>query len=232
MTSFAFDPTLGFETLQRMKRAPDGAVTLGGDAWAHAAMAALLGAEFLAAEAGVVPFFTVPETGERGVLLVGAARERIDQAPEDVRTLYLATHALVRATHAQALAATGTAPELADPDDLGEPVTLIIALVVVSIAAIVGTAWYFTSRSSIEVEGRNVRTTALAADASALAREQLARTGKIDPGAWELFKEIADAEAGHGAMPLVAGGAVAAAALGFLAWRGIKNGREKKEARR
>ena len=120
----------------------------------------------------------------------------VTRIQEDVRAIYLGTHSVVRSTHASALPARGNAPELGALDeDLGEPTTLLIAVTVVAIAAIIGTAWYFTRRSAIEVEGRNVRTTAVAAEVARIAQEQLARTGKIDPGVWSVFKSIVDAEA-------------------------------------
>jgi hypothetical protein len=219
-STFDFDPTRAVEVLTRMKTATDGPIALDGTDWAQAAMGTLLQAEFLAADAGVVPWFTLP-TGEKGVLTVGAARERIDDAPEDVRTIYLATHGIVRATHAQARPWDGHTPTLSGLaiDELGNP-TIVIAVTVVAIAAIIGTAWYLTSRSSIEVEGRNVRTTALAADVAALARDQLAKNGSIDPGVWDVFKSIADAESGHAiAIPLILGGIALAGVGGALAWR-------------
>jgi hypothetical protein len=219
--SFDFDPARSVGVLARMKGASDGPVALEGADWAQAAMGALLQAEFLAAEAGIVPWFTLP-TGERGVLTVGAARERINEAPEDVRTIYLATHGVVRSTHAQAKPWDGHAPALAGlaaEEPLGNP-AIIVAVSVVAIAAIIGTAWYLTSRSSIEVEGRNVRTTALAAEVSALARDQLAKNGSIDPGVWEVFKSIADSESGHAlVLPLVLGGLAMAGVGGALAWK-------------
>jgi hypothetical protein len=202
-----------------MKAAGDGPIALDGSDWAQGAMGALLQAEFLAAEAGIVPWFTLP-TGERGVLTVGAAREHIDDAPEDVRTIYLATHGVVRSTHAMAKPWEGNAPMLTGLGDaeIGSP-AIIVAVAVVAIAAIIGTAWYLTNRSTIEVEGRNVRTTAVASDVAGIAREQLARTGKIDPGVWEVFKSIADAEAGRTLLPLVIGGLAVAGVGGALAWK-------------
>ena len=215
--TFQFDPLRATSVLGRMRRASDGPVAVDGGDWAQGAMGALLQAEFLAAQAGIVPWFDLP-SGERGVVTVGAARERIDNAPADVRTIYLATHGLVRATHAEAKRWEGRAPTLGEPE-IGSP-EIIIAVAVVAIAAIIGTAWYLTGKSAIEVEGRNVRTTAVAADVAALAREQLARNGKIDPGVWEVFKSIADAESGRSfVLPLVLGGIAVAGVGGALAWK-------------
>jgi hypothetical protein len=226
--SFEFDTTRARAALARMARAGDGALAMDGEDWAQGAMAALLDAEFLAAEAGVVPWITLP-TGERGLLTVGAARESIAGAPEDVRTIYLATHALVRSTHAQAQPWAGSAPMLrglgARPSSalaLGDPTGgLIIALTVIAIAAIVGTAWYFTRKETIQVEGRNVRTTAIAAEVANLAREQLAQGGKIDPEVWGVFKSIADAETRQTWLPWVLGGAlvVGGGAAAWAYWR-------------
>jgi hypothetical protein len=218
--TFDFDPARALVVLEGMKAAGDGPVALAGEDWAQGAMGALVQAEFLAAQAGVVPWFTLP-TGEQGVLTVGAAREKIDDAPEDVRTIYLATHGLVRSTHAQAKPWDGNTPLLStlpSNSELGSP-AVIIAVTVVAIAAIIGTAWYLTSRSTIEVEGRNARTTAVASEVAGLAREQLARKGEIDAGVWEVFKAVADAEAGRPVLVPLVLGLAAVGVGGAIAWK-------------
>ena len=229
--TFEFDNTRARAALARMARAGDGALAIDGEDWTQGALAALLDAEFLAAEAGVVPWITLPN-GERGLVAVGAARESIAGAPDDVRTIYLATHALVRSTHAMAKPWGGTTPHLASfapprvsaasllrtSAALGDPTGgLIIALTVIAIAAIVGTAWYFTRKETIEVDGRNVRTTAIASQVANLAREQLAQSGRIDPEVWGVFKSIAESETRQTWIPLALGGVVVLGG-GAAAW--------------
>ncbi len=221
-THFDFDPVRSANILARMMHAPSGAVTMHGDEWAHGAMGALVHAELLAAEAGIVPWFTLPD-GARGVIAIGAAREHIDRAPEGVRTLYLATHRIVRATHASAIEASGSAVDLSAFDDLGEPITLTVVVLLLGVAAIVGTAWYFTRRASIEVDGKNVRTTALLAEVTALAHAQLAATGAIDPKLYEVYKALAEDEARVPWVPVVVAGVVVLGGVGgVLAWRHLK----------
>ncbi len=222
--TFEYDNAKGRAALARMARAGDGALAIDGEDWTQGAMAALLDAEFLAAEAGVVPWITLP-TGERGLVTVGAARESIAHAPEDVRTIYLATHALVRSTHAQAKPWDGAIPRLnglgaqrSAALALGDPTGgILIALTVIAIAAVVGTAWYFTRRETIQVEGRNVRTTAIASEVANLAREQLATNGQIDPEVWGVFKSIAESETEQTWIPWAVGG-VALVGGGAAAW--------------
>jgi LPXTG-motif cell wall-anchored protein len=113
----------------------------------------------------------------------------------------------------------GGAPALEDLVELGAPLFLI-PLTVVAIAAIVGTAWYLTRQSAIEVDGRNVRTTAVAAEIAHLAQEQLRTTGRIDPGAWEALRAIAETERGASWTPLAwTGLAIGAGAGGLYLWK-------------
>jgi hypothetical protein len=216
---FAYEPDRARSVLARMRLAPDSSVVMDGADWANAAMGALIEAELLAAQAGVVPLLELP-SGEKGILSVGAAREHMDHAPEDVRVIYLATHGLVRATHAAAKAPSGNAPALIAEQGLGV-LPLVWVLVVVGVAAVIAGAAYFIHKDSIEVEGHNVRTTAIASEAASLARDQLARTGQIDPEVWSMFRSMAEAEANHSMIPLLVGGGVALAGVAgvVLAWR-------------
>lgn len=222
-TTFEFDPTSSADALDRMSRAPDGLVALEGVQWAQGAMGLLMRAEFLAAQAGVVPWITL-EDGTQAIASVGAARDRIGQAPESVQTLYLAAHGLARQTHAQALVWDGQTPMLSAGEDLEDLemglAPLAVVVIVLGVAAILATAAYFIHRDTIEVEGRNFRTTSILSSTLDLARTQLQQTGKIDPSLYEVFRELAGAEAkesGAGWLPWVVGGGVVAA-LGAWAW--------------
>ena len=182
MTTFDFDPVASADALAHMASAPDGLVALDGTQWAPGAMGALMRAEFLAASAGVIPSITL-EDGTQAIASVGAARDVIDRAPESVQTLYLATHGIVRQTHAKALVWDGQTPMLQAGDDLEDR----------SRAARRRRARprrrrnprgrrYFIHQDTIEAEGRNFRTTSILNSTLELARKQLEQTGKIESG--------------------------------------------------
>lgn len=222
-STFHLDPAKAFAAINAMHEAGIGPTAIAGEAWAQGAMATLLRAEFLAAQAGVVPWFEDPTTGVKGILNVGAARERIEHATEAVRTMYLGTHALVRRTHATAAEWKGSAPVLGmleEAEELGAPV-LVIALVVVAIAGIVATAWYFTHQTTIEVEGRNLRSTAIAFDLLELARLQYEKTGQIDPKLYETFGELAKSERTSSSLewPLILVASAVTVGAGLFAYR-------------
>jgi hypothetical protein len=225
-TTFEFDPVASADALAHMGHAPDGVVAIDGTQWAQGAMGVLLRAEFLAASAGVIPWIRL-EDGTQAIASVGAARDGIGRAPESVQTLYLAAHGLVRQTHARALVWDGQTPMLqgardGDRDeDLGLP-PLAIVVIVLGVAAVLATAGYFVHRDTIEVEGRNVRTTSILNSTLELARKQLEQTGKIDPALYDVFRELAGAEAkepGVDWKPWAIGGGLAVAAVaGAWAW--------------
>ena len=221
-TTFEFDPSAAADALERMGNAPDGIVAIDGTQWAQGAMGALMRAEFLAASAGVIPWVTL-EDGTQAIASIGAARDVIDRAPESVQTLYLATHGIVRQTHAKALVWDGQTPMLQAGDDLEMGLApLVVAVLVLGVAAILATAAYLVHRDTIEVEGRNVRTTSILSTTLELARKQLEQTGKIDPALYDVFRDLASAEAkesGYSWMPwAIGGGLLAAAAAGAWAW--------------
>jgi hypothetical protein len=227
LTVFDLDPTRSESVIARIHSAPDGPLVIAGDDWAQAAIGALLLAESLAADAGVVPFITLPD-GTRGLVSVGAAREQIDRAPPDVRTIYLAIHALVRATHASArpvAAPTSTEAPLA-----AVPV-VVWAILALGVGALVAGAVYALHSDTIEVEGRNARTTAIAATIAALAREQLAHTGHIDPQVWEELRALAASEETRPSLvPLLAIGGLALGGVGgALAWSRWRRGARKED---
>lgn len=218
---FQFDPARASAILPRMGRAPDAPVAMHGDDWAQGAMGALVRAELLAAQAGVVPW-VMTEGGEPGIALVGAARERIDAAPEDVRTIYLATHAAVRTTHARAAEWHGTAPALEGA--IGNPLVVpawAIVLCVGAVASALATAWYLTGSKVIESVGTTIRQTAYASRVADLARDELAKTGRISPGAWEALRrgQTDERDEDRSWWPWAIGGGVAVAGAGALAWK-------------
>jgi hypothetical protein len=222
-TTFSFDPVVSADALERMARAPDGTVAIDGTQWAQGAMGALMRAEFLAASAGVVPWITLDD-GTRAIINVGAARDVIDKAPEGVRTLYLATHGLVRQTHARAFVWDGQTPMLqAADDELGALPVVAVVVIVLGVAAILATAAYFIHKDTIEVDGRNLRTTSILSGTLDLARTQYEATGKIDPGLYGVLQQLAaneaqDSSAGSWKLWALGGGLAAAAVAGAWAW--------------
>ena len=206
MSTFAWEPVRGEDVLARMGTVPEGQpVRMLGDDWGQAALTTLFHAEMLAARAGVVPFFTLPD-GTQGIVNVGAAREKIDRAPSDVRTIYLGAHGAVRATHARAqngqastMPLPGYVPTVNGLETIGLPIVVPIVIGVVALAAVIAGAWYMTRKAEIEVDGRNLRTTSAASTIAAMAHEQLTTKGAIDPGLYEVLKAYAGAESQVGA---------------------------------
>ncbi len=220
MTTFDFDPVASADALAHMANAPDGLVAIDGTQWAQGAMGALMRAEFLAASAGVIPWITL-EDGTQAIASVGAARDVIDRAPESVQTLYLATHGIVRQTHAKAFVWDGHTPMLQAGDDLGLA-PLVVVVLVLGVAAILASAAYFIHQDTIEAEGRNFRTTSILNTTLELARKQLEQTGKIDPSLSDIFRELAGSERkesdGDWKLWALGGGLLATAAAGAWAW--------------
>ena len=222
MTTFDFDPVASADALAHMASAPDGLVAIDGTQWAQGAMGALMRAEFLAASAGVIPWITL-EDGTQAIASVGAARDVIDRAPESVQTLYLATHGIVRQTHAKALVWDGQTPMLQAGEDLEIGLApLVVVVLVLGVAAILATAAYFIHQDTIEAEGRNFRTTSILNSTLELARKQLEQTGKIDPAITDVFRELAGTERkesdGDWKLWAIGGGLLVTAAAGAWAW--------------
>lgn len=137
-----------------------------GPEWSAAQLVALLSAELLAAQAGVVPFVDTPYGP--GVLELGAARSVIERperwqqtgrsdlpgaagfrgveafAQEAIINSYLGTYAQARRTHALTHPFKGTPPALPKGGvQVGQvgPVGLL-ALTAVGIAGVIAAAWY------------------------------------------------------------------------------------------
>ena len=220
-TAFDFDPLAAASALARMGKAPDGTIAIDAVDWAQGAMGVLLRAEFLAADAGVVPWITLDD-GTKALVTIGAARDHIADAPEGVRTLYLAAHGLVRQTHARALVWDGQTPLLQGPEEEIGVGPLVIAVIVLGVAALLATAAYLIHRDTIEIEGRSARTVSILGTTLDLARTQLATTGRIDPALYQALTALAGAESKEGGSSLVwipwTVGGVALLAAGAWAW--------------
>jgi hypothetical protein len=225
-TAFQFSPVQAADVLARMEKAPDGPVAIQGADWQQAAMAALLNAEMLAVTAGVVPAFEI--NGQRGVLIpdVGAAREKFANgatAAPGVRELYLATHGAVRRTHARMESALEKTPLLpggiasfnGKVAPLGALPLIPVILIVVAVAAVIAIAWYANTR--VETDGQNLRDASRLASLTALAHEQLAAKGVIDPQIYASIVGLAEAEAKQGEMPTLVKIGIGMGVAGVLA---------------
>lgn len=228
MSQFQFDVTEGNTALAMFGLASGERTRIAGPKLQGGCMAALLEAEWLAASAGVVPFYTMPD-GSKALVQVGAARERIAQAPESVRTLYLATHGSVRLSHLYATDAnrsSGASPvELLTGQQIGVlPIAIIVALTVTGVAAICAAAWYAkeATQKIVETRGEYLRSTYAVNQASAIASAALAAGQPIPDGVWRVFGEAAKTEHQQASVApwLLGGVAIGAAALGVAAYYG------------
>lgn len=228
MTQFSFDVTEGNTALAMFGLASGERTRLAGPKLQGGCMAALLEAEWLAASAGVVPFYELPD-GRKALIQVGAARERIVDAPESVRTLYLATHGSVRMSHLYAtdanLSRDASAVEVLTGQQIGVlPIAIIVALTVTGVAALCAGAWYAkeATQKVIETRGDYLRSTYAVNQASTLASAALAAGQPIPESVWRVFGDAAKVEHQQASVApwLLGGMAIGAAALGVAAFYG------------
>jgi len=166
----------------------------------------LLKAEFLAAQAGVVPFMTLPGGG-KGVMTVGGALAARDDAwPQpELKTLYLLNHKGAAALHSSTNKARVGTPPLTIPatspsqaqdmalfyDQVGAGAANLgvvppVAWLVVAAVGILATmaASYYATRTKLEeiqVDAALAKHQYAVGNLTDLAQQQLATTGKIDP---------------------------------------------------
>ncbi len=207
-----------------------------GSSLAQAQMGALVSAELLAAQAGVVPWITLPD-GTKGVLAIGSARDRIDRAPPAVRDLYVASHEATHAITIRATSGVAQSPQIArwSPNMLAlteRPIGFIpvaVYLTVLGVAALVAGAWYAAEASRATVTAENARLVQLAqVDASTrLAFTQLATTGTISQDlSKNLDPALVQANVNAGGplpawLPLAVGGVAVAGTALYLHRRGV-----------
>lgn len=190
-----------------------GRVGIAGTDLLDGAAHSLLKAEFLAAQAGVVPFVPLPGGGQ-GVLTVGGALSQPDHAWPDplLRTLYLANHRGMSAIHAETSARRITTPELVVPElapvdiqsvalewggvgahgaTLGViPAIAWVAIAAVGILATIAATYYATrtKETEIETESELLNNQFKMGKLTDLAIAQLQTKGHIQP---DLIKAIA-----------------------------------------
>lgn len=216
-TSFEYRPAEAATTLTALRGLPandEGKVKILGTKLAQAQLHTLVNAEFLAAQAGIVPWIELPD-GTKGVGVIGAARDKIDAptVPPDVRTAYLAAHGLNRRIAITATPSTSTTPDikgllgpsgapiLEEPPPIGllGVDDVAIALVVLGVAAICATAWYAatTKKAVAELETRKAVELSQTNGLLNLAMEQLRKTGKVQPEIVAALAPASTEEAAH-----------------------------------
>lgn len=221
MTEAQFDPVVGGTTLALFSDAKAGSLAyLSGSNLEAGLLSALYQAEMLAATAGVVPFVELGN-GERGVAVLGGARDLLASAPEAVRTLYLAAHGAARQAQAHAREASPGVPLSARVDralvmvqqSIGfPPLAVVVSVVVLGVAAIVASAWFAkgVAERIVQTHADDLRATYAIDQASKIAATQIAAGMTPDPNVWGVFKAAAQHES---SAPIVA----PAVALGGLA---------------
>jgi hypothetical protein len=224
VTQFSFDVAAGNAALASFGLAVNERTRIAGQSLQGGCMAALLEAEWMAASAGVVPFYELPD-GRKALIQIGAARERLDTAPESVRTLYLAAHGSARLSHLYATdanrsAGVGSVDLLYTHAGIGVlPLAIIVALTVTGVAAICAGAWYAKEATEkiVETRGDYLRSTYAVNQASVIASAALAAGQPIPDGVWRVFGEAAHVEKqapSSGAPWLLGGIGIGAVALG------------------
>lgn len=214
---YDFEPSASSAALQSWAQLRDGRAVVLGRELAQGLMGPLVSAELLAAKAGVVPYVDLPD-GTRGVVQIGAARSRLDGAPESVRTLYLAAHGLARRTDATArLVPDATPLTVATVPSHRIAAGFVLPLLVLGVAAIVAGAAYatLTAQTRAEVDAENLRQAERLKVALVAAQFALENKRDIPPEFWQSLSGHAQAEHRAGGV-LGALGSIAAPASWIL----------------
>jgi hypothetical protein len=224
--SFSWDSALGSSAISAMAAAPVGPQGMDPHTFAQGAMSAMVAAELLAAQAGVVPYVTVTgPTGAttQGIVQVGYARQIISSADPTTQAAYLQVHAAVSRANAGVADKAASTPDLVMPTQGTTIAPLVVALICIGVAAVIGTAGYlaYTQGQEIEVQGQNLRAIAASKAWADTMRAYLARGVKPPDAAWGALPGLVfppNAQAGQAAWwtPIaVTGGLVAVGVAGF-----------------
>lgn len=237
-TNVNVDPVRAHAVFEAWGNAPaEGSVAMAGTDLLDGAAFSLLKAEFMAAQAGVVPFVPLPGGG-KGVLTVGGALSQpSNKWPQpELETLYYLNHKGIASLHASVNRARPTTPKLVIPslspstiaDDaafwnqvgagaakLGIPQVAWLVIAAVGILATVAATWYATRTKleEIQVDAKLARDQRAIGSLTDLAQQQLANTGKIDPGLIAAIRNTGT-DTGWGMWPYLAIGTGAAIAAG------------------
>jgi len=234
----SYDPLLGAASLATFGTvAPEGVAVLSGKSLREGLLASLWTAELLAATAGLVPFVQLPGS-VRGVAVLGAARDKLAQAPEAVRVIYLAAHGAARQAqaHAQKSAPVSITGRLDGPiamaqaagnpiGDIGDFGATAIILTVLGVAAICATAWFAKGavEQIIQTHADDLRATYAADTAAKLAMAQIAAGQPVDPSVWQVLQGVAQRETRDSMLApglLIGSAAVGAGVIGWGLWKG------------
>lgn len=232
------DPTVGGTVLAEINAAaanmaPAGTLVTRGVDWGDALLMNMFAAEWLAAQAGVIPMVDLG-AGDVGVLAIGAARKLIkspdkwDMKPglftanasgtvgihetdvAAVQRVYLGAYGATRRAHALTYPlASSAAPQGLAPAaiQIGQAPAVLLTIGVLGVAAVIAGAWYLASATENWIRVRNEEALAMAktgAIASA-ARQQIA-AGQA-PSALDKLSEVhLTSEPGMSAGWYVAGG--------------------------
>lgn len=233
-----FDPIAGAASLALFSNAPAGRLAfLSGQHLRDGLLSTLASAEIMAATAGLVPWFDAGN-GEKGVAVLGGARDKLANAPESVRTIYLAAHGAARQAQAHARDVS-SAPLLSQRVDgaLAQvdqgvgvlPLAAVIVVSVIGVAAVVATAWFAKGvvERVVQTHGDDIRSAYAVDQAAKLATQQIAAGQQVDPGVWQVLQAAAkrEQEAPLTAPLWIAGGVglVVVGGLLFASWEPLKH---------
>ncbi len=224
-----FDPVSGAAALAAFGQAQGNLAYLSGQNLRAGCLASLYSAEVLAATAGVVPFFDLGN-GEKGVAVLGGARDKLASAPESVRTIYLAAHGAARQAQAHAREASAAIPLSQRIDGalavvqtgaaIGAlPLVAVIVITVLGVAAIVAGAWFAKGvvEKVVQTHADDLRASYAVDQAAKLATLQIASGQPVDPGVYEVLKAAATKEQQSTTIvPALCVGAVGVAGVALL----------------
>jgi hypothetical protein len=176
----------------------------------QALLGALVNAELMAAQAGVVPL----EQGGVRVDRIGAAMATIDRAPEPVRTIYLAVHRAVYEAQsgARELGADARIPATTGGSPLASN-ALIIGLIVTGVVAISAWGLAHEVRMMLAVSGDALRQVAIANRAAELQLQGV----PPDAPAFRILRALAERGLPDDG-PLWVFGVLLVGVAGALAW--------------
>lgn len=202
-----FDPLAGAAALASFGMAKGNLAYLSGQNLRAGLLASLYSAEMLAATAGVVPFFDLGN-GEKGVAVLGGARDKLASAPEAVRVIYLAAHGAARQAQAHAREASSNVPlpqrtdrvlaTVQQSQSIGAlPLAVLAVVIVIGVAGVVATAWFAKGvvEKIVQTHADDLRASYAVDQAAKLAAAQIAAGQPVDPGVWEVLKTAAQREA-------------------------------------
>lgn len=220
-TTFSWDTSRGDQMIAAFGGAPSNPVAVDPHDFSQGCMTALVAAELLAAQAGLVAFVPTP-SGDQGVVAVGTARNTIYYADPVTRSSYLAVHgAVAKANSTETDAQSGTSA-LAVPAAQGTTIAPLVVLAVIGVAAIIAGAAYlaYTQGQQIQVDGQNLRAIAATKAWADQGRAAMKAGVRLPDSYWSALGPIVNANPSDGTpwwQPLAVGtGLIGAGVAGSL----------------